>query len=440
MTARTIEVLDINTRAAAGFEAAEVEAPSAGAALPGYVLRITGWAVSRSARLEAVVVGFRADENHTPIVRSFPAVMRTDVRDRFPSSAHALHSGFDASLTLLGLPLECELRLQAVLEGGGRETIASLRVRRDAIGTGFQPKLDPLVLTCEPRSGSTWVTHLLGSHPEIVAFEPFRFEPRIATYWASMLRMLSDPLSWSQELGPHYRGDYWWTGEARTATAADLSFDPGLDAWLARDAVEDAARFCQERIDRFYARAAGEQSKPDARCFVERGWDPGWFAGPLVRELYPGARELFLVRDFRDVVCSMFSYSERIGRPAFGLRTGGTEEEFVRNNLARRARRLLEAWERRREQSVLVRYEDLVLESEPTLGSLLEALGLASDPATVRETLERAGSRRGDRQSFHITASDQSASVGRWREELSPSLQEASNEAFSDALRAFGYS
>ena len=32
-----------------------------------------------------------------------------------------------------------------------------------------------------------------------------------------------------------------------------------------------------------------------------------------MRELYPGARELFLVRDFRDMIASMRAYNERKG-------------------------------------------------------------------------------------------------------------------------------
>jgi hypothetical protein len=44
-----------------------------------------------------------------------------------------------------------------------------------------------------------------------------------------------------------------------------------------------------------------------------------------------------------------------------------------------------------------------------------------------------------DRQARHKTSSDEAASIGRWRTDLPPALQDACDEAFAESLAAFGY-
>ena len=39
----------------------------------------------------------------------------------------------------------------------------------------------------------------------------------------------------------------------------------------------------------------------------------------------------------------------------------------------------------------------------------------------------------------HLTSSDVTKSLGRWRSSLSPELQAAANAAFGDVLEQFGY-
>jgi hypothetical protein len=436
-----IEVLAVNAAPEVpGFEQARIQHPSAGEPPPGYALRVAGFAVPRDAPLESVTVSFRRGEGRTlHRVARLPAIERRDVAANIPDSPFALRSGFDGSFPVLGLEPETELTVRARREDGSAAVIGSIRLRRHPLESGFQPSLNPLLLICEGRSGSTWLAHLLGCHPRVVAFEPFRFEPRVATYWANVLRTLASPMSYSQSLQPQFRGDPWWTGDERLAPAADLGFDAALDQLLAKDAVEQAAAFCQERIERFYGHVAERQSKHGARFFTERGHGAGWFNAGVIRELYPGGRQVFLVRDFRDVVSSMLAHNRKTGTPSFGRLHAQTDEQFVRDVFTPRVERLVEAWELRGGDAVLVRYEDLVLEPERALGSLLESLGIESDPETVRETLDRAGAGRRERQADHMTAPDPAASVGRWREELSPSLQQTANDVLAGALRAFGY-
>jgi hypothetical protein len=80
----------------------------------------------------------------------------------------------------------------------------------------------------------------------------------------------------------------------------------------------------------------------------------------LVWELYPHAKELFLVRDFRDVFSSMLAFNQRSGRRVFGPAHVESDEElayFLRDS---RLRYLSNSWPKREERAHLIRYEDLI--------------------------------------------------------------------------------
>ena len=70
---------------------------------------------------------------------------------------------------------------------------------------------------------------------------------------------------------------------------------------------------------------------------------------------------------------------------------------------------------------------------------LFGQLGLSADAETVAQVLERARARAPERQAGHRTTVNEQASMGRWRDDLSPALQEACAEAFAAPLAAFGY-
>ena len=160
-------------------------------------------------------------------------------------------------------------------------------------------------------------------------------------------------------------------------------------------------------------------------------------ASNLLTELYPGSRELFLVRDFRDMVSSILSFNAKRGVQGFGRGNATSDVDYVAS-LGDWANRLVRAWERRRDSAHLVRYEDLVLDTERALSELLAYLGVDSGTQTVaavREALE------GDlpELSAHATSEEPSASVGRWRTDLAPGLVEECERSLRPALDAFGY-
>jgi hypothetical protein len=203
--------------------------------------------------------------------------------------------------------------------------------------------------------------------------------------------------------------------------------------WLADAGVRDLAAFCRSRVDGFYRAAAGAAGYERASYFAEKLWSRSTVQ-EMLRDLYPGAREVFLVRDFRDLACSVLAYGRQQGAPLFGRESVGSDEEYIRGPLLGVAKAMLEAWRRRIGDSYLLRYEELVLRPRETLESLLSYLDLDAADAVIAGMLAGAPERRGG----HQTAETATASVGRWRSELTES-QRAAFEEFGEVLDAFGY-
>ena len=181
---------------------------------------------------------------------------------------------------------------------------------------------------------------------------------------------------------------------------------------------------------------AESAGKPEASRFAEK-LTPG-HVPRLMWELYPGGSEVVLVRDFRDMVCSILAFNAKRGFVAFGRENVDSDARFIESNLASGASALLADWRERADRAQLVRYEDLVLDPETTLTRLYDRLGLTSDLETVRASIERASGASGEMER-HKTSRDPRASIGRWRTELDPELVEVCRSAFGEVLEEFGY-
>jgi hypothetical protein len=157
-----------------------------------------------------------------------------------------------------------------------------------------------------------------------------------------------------------------------------------------------------------------------------------------VWELYPKAKELFLVRDFRDVYSSMLAFNRKFGRRSFGPAHIQSDEEFAQFLRGSTIRNLSRSWPKRQERAHLIRYEDLITRPQETLQGVLAYLELDASDATIAGMLERASAENPEMKR-HLTSSDVSTSLGRWKTSLTPELQTVANSAFGDVLQQFGY-
>jgi hypothetical protein len=280
------------------------------------------------------------------------------------------------------------------------------------------------------RSGSTLLVTLLSSHPDVVAFSPFIKDARTSTYWTNVLQDLAEPQAFLAPFDPpDLEVQHWWL----QGGSGELGEDE-VERWLGSEAVDSLAALCRGQIEAFYGHLAGGE-RPS--FFVEK-YLPHQVVPDLLGEMYPGARELILVRDFRDILCSVIAFNRKRGWDAFGRTEGGDDAEYVRGALRQSALALSRRLRRGENPPHLVRYEDLVLDPEPTLAELFAQLGLDHGPELVEATVRRAQEATAA-MDHHRTTSDPAASIGRWREDLPEEIAAVCNEELGELLAEFGY-
>jgi hypothetical protein len=403
-----------------------LDTPAAGQRNDYYGLDVRGWAIGAHSRAQTVVLGHAGAK-----LREGPVTgERPDVVARFPGE-WSQSSGFFMPVGALRLPPEFELDLRVSLADGGQAQLAVISGRRSVLRTGFEPSIEPICLTALGRTGSTAVTRLLSAHDRIAAYRPFEYEPRVLTYWADALKDMAEPASFRRQITPNGPlAEHWWIGAQEPFPRRII--DDDLQGWLGGESVDALARFCQTRIDGLYRRVAERFDRAGATHFVEK---LGPDTGALVRELYPAARELFLVRDFRDVVASIFAFNQKRGFQGFGRNRAGTDAEYVSERVSESVATFMHAWRTRARGAHLIRYEDLVQRPRETLSEVLDFLELETGPETIDAMVASLGEPASD---VHRTRAAED-SVGRWRRDLADDVQAACHEALGEALDEFGY-
>jgi hypothetical protein len=315
--------------------------------------------------------------------------------------------------------------------------IASVTGQRQPPDSLFTPRLQPLIVNSFGRTGTTLLMRMLAAHPQIIVYDRPPYEIRGSKYWLHALRVLGTPTDARAQIGaamqfhedpraaggnPFYSSEFAAWGE--------------VEAWSGSDYLANLLAFCQKSIDDWYLATADAQDEPTAPLvfFAEKHF-PDLFPR-LLRDLYPGAREIFLVRDFRDMIASMLVYNAKKGSGDFGRDRVESDDawlDYLRQNFTV----LRSAWQERGDPDSLIRYEDLIRDDPAaTLGRLVDRLGLDASPATVARLVAAAAA---PELQGHGSSSSPVASIGRWRQDLSPEMQGKVADRFSGLLQTFGY-
>jgi hypothetical protein len=397
-----------------------------------YDVELTGWILGVGQPVTDVEI-----HQGGVVIRRAPLdQQRPDVARDYPDIPGAGVSGFRTWVSVVGLEPAAALQIRAVLADGTRARICGVSLRHVPVQSGFEPRLQPIMLTTMGRAGTTWTMRLLSEHPEIVVHRWHPYELRVARYWWHMLKTLSEPRDpYHSAQADRFQTNKQWIGY-NPFYPEPIAVTPGLGTWMGRDYVEDLARFCQRNAEEAYLRIAAGQGQSNVRFMAEkhRADNLPW----LVWELYPKAKEIFLVRDFRDVYSSMLAYNKKFGRRAFGPEHIETDEEFAQFLRNSTIRNLSRSWPKRQDRAHLIRYEDLITQPRETLRGILDYLEVDATPSVVDGMLARASAENPEMKQ-HLTSSDVSTSLGRWRSSLSPELQSVANHAFGDVLQQFGY-
>jgi hypothetical protein len=402
----------------------------------GWSLLVAGWVVgqfSPAHEIQVLCDGMLVRRTRVDLARG-------DVAAMFPETPGADRSGFRIHLGLIGLPPNAQLEVVVRLADETAVHFATIFVRHGPLTTPYRPRLSPLLVTSLGRMGTTWMMRLLAHHPEVVVHPQYPYEFGMARYWAHLLRVACDPADhldssepegFTAELGHighnPYFGDF-------------LIESPSLNHWLDTRHPTLLGACALQSLDEFYlGPVAGMAGMAQPRFFAEKGLPD--HVPDVLGNLYPEAREIFLVRDIRDVICSAIAFDCKRGRPSFGRESLDDHLGFV-SQLRVDLGRLVDSWQRRRGEGLLVHYETLVTAPEHTLGQILGHLGLADTPDVVATVLEGASSTTPELDG-HRTTANPAASIGRWRTDLAkvhPDLPDHCAILFAPLLDQLGYS
>lgn len=309
---------------------------------------------------------------------------------------------------------------------------------------GFESRL--VWMMGSPRSGTTWLLRML-IHPWILssqrpsgAVRPLAARraslPDIVPLNETFLPMHLAPLR-SVVAGPDDDGP----PPEDVSIAAGRAGDPAYffaDAFVAAWRPE-LRRLILARLWSQAELASREHSLRDPLLLIKE--PNGSHAAEQLMWLLPRARLLFVVRDGRDVVDSLLD-AERSWAPAAGA---GSAERLssVRRHAwlwLRFTSAVQRAYEERPpELRRMVRYEDLRRAPGESLAPLLEWLGLAHDPARVRDAVETNAFESLPGFAKGPGTPRRAAAPGLWRTNLSAPEREAMDEIMSEKLAELGY-
>jgi hypothetical protein len=349
-----------------------------------------------------------------------------------------LNSGYHLRLSKLAVPRHAVLQVHLWEERAdgvnasvplGTITGAGL----DLIETSYRERYQPLMLTGMGRSGTSLMMHLLSGHPEILVPGPHPFEMRQPVWLWRAAQVMSSPAnpgtigpddlerSEPESLGSNpYRSREW---EKACGVEAALQ-------WQERDLPLACIDFCKRQTDEFVDRCC--TGRPTMPTYVAQKM----LISPLshfVGNIYADARQILLVRDFRDVWLSARSFNKRRGSAAFGRDQFADDLAWLRG-LAYSSRQMRRAHEAAGPRTLLVRFEQLMRDPHATLEQLFVSLGVDASRERIRAIVAGVD---GDTASHRTSAAP--ALSGRWRTEMTAYELMVSSEAFGDDLRYFGY-
>lgn len=194
--------------------------------------------------------------------------------------------------------------------------------------------------------------------------------------------------------------------------------------------------FSRQRINRFYSQVAGNSAKPNAVAFIEKFlFDPGFLRE--CRLAFPDSKQILLVRDPRDMLCSVMAFNRKRGTFSFLQNAEDSDLDLV-DRYTPVLNRIVDWWQLESKHSFVIRYENLVSDQENELLKLFGNLEMEIDRPTLGHFL-RSAREAESKNAIHMTSKSVSDSIGRWKKELSLEARQKSLIQFESFLKCFDY-
>ena len=266
------------------------------------------------------------------------------------------------------------------------------------------------------RVGSTLLAELLATDPEVAIDRTYPCgERRYLSYCARVAATMAKPFDPEVDVGVT---ELFFGDDSRVGP---LPFVPGFDVLTLE---EPTLAFLWSTMSNTLRSVS-----PSVRCYSEK------LAVSIDRIVGAGIplQVIDVVRDPRDVLASIRAVAPRIGG-GFDRSPGDSELSYVDRFIARLAARLDAMLETSKGiDRITVRYEDLVRDLACMALRVSEWAGLALDVARL-EPIADSPERRA-----HVTSTSPSASIGRWKRDLSAFEADEIARALEDRMGCFGY-
>ncbi len=280
----------------------------------------------------------------------------------------------------------------------------------------------PILVTAPGRSGTTYLMSCLAASPQIVVAELVPYEVRLLSYYAAAYGVLTAPADTDRSTHPDcLEGDGFHIG-FNPFTGAQYAHAFQRQATLRRFNEEWAptrlGAAVADTVRQYYRLLAIDKEKSAVRFFAEKNNNLHRPTRLFVRRVFTGMREVVIVRDPRDVLCSHVAYFE-----------SSQDKAFLQ--LSHSCSQLTSIQAEAGPDICLIRYEDMIRGDAATyarLGSFLQA-----EIAPVRK---EAGEKM---FAQHATSGSPEASIGRWRTDLPDALRAQCAETWGGFLSMFGY-
>lgn len=405
-------------------------------------LTISGWILSNNIRpllsIEISIDGFQL--KRIPI-----QVARPDVLKAFSIEGNEnLNCGFDTRVGLIGLPEKFKIIIVAVFRGDD----ATSRVKVDIANFSgvketnikVKTKYQPLNLTAIGRSGTTWMMKLLSQHPEILTSNFYPFEVKQSAYWMQLLKITSDPADFEGSSHPDKfdvtMGSIGHNPYTHPHYMSQYEEGDKFRHYYANEMIQSTAEFATKKVDEFYDLVAADEQKSNAKYYAEK-FVPTHLQS-IYSDVYQDKKEIILVRDFRDMLCSAKSFNEKRNSVAFGRERVSDDIEWVQHVSKAGIKRMANAWEERSKTSFLLKYEELIINPEKTLKALFEYLNIDANESTISNVISKANGESSSMDA-HKTTKDPKSSIGRWKTDMSVEMQEMCKQEMGHLLTIFGY-
>lgn len=381
---------------------------------------ISGWAANPENPDEEVVLIVRVNGRPSRVRAN---EMREELKKDFPGATGKYAFKFQPAHWPLSPFQTFEIEVRYAADG---QLLPRGKATLHAVGSGPEskppavPEMMPLLLTTTGRSGSSLLMGRLGNHPEILVAREHPFEMKLLSYHSLALRTLVSDSDRKNSTDPDTMGgnrNKYFIG-FNPFNTPNSRREAGMSAYWNGTLPNTLRDTFRSLTDEFYKAYGISTGKPAAKYFAEK-------VGTLdvavqgTRFMYGALKEIVLLRDPRDVVCSARAFW-KLGFPQ--------AVENISNQMTYMTRPRKDG----HEAPYMVKYEDLVLKPSETLGAIFGYLGLdASKSPDVSEDAAIVA--------HHVTSGSPSKSIGRWRRDLTAEELQICNKTFGPMLPNNGY-